>query len=296
MEPTVDVSSIESGIQQLVDLALIKRDSLKGDRTYLSIHRMPQDAFRHSVHGLRGDLAPAFNAAIALVLAIVPKTPGTLYHANHWNECYIVLPHALSLVDQYTKSQRSRRPIRSSAQFLELLQHMTWFLYEIGDLHQSLKYLEIAKQACPDSQCLDYARFCNTAAVIWYELNNLVKCRENNEKCYKIYTALLAPDDIRLAHSYNNLALLSFSEKGYGKSLEHSIKSREILMKQQVVNQYALGLNSMVRGRIHFVQGDHDEASKHWAQSSEIFSSSGNKKTWLMGRQVISKPLEDARS
>lgn len=104
------------------------------------------------------------------------------------------LPHALSLAARYSKSQLATKralKLSSTAVFLELMQHTTWFQFEIGDLDNCLESLAVAKTACPDRDCFRYGQYCNTSACVWYERHNLLKCRENNMQCVAIFENFL---------------------------------------------------------------------------------------------------------
>lgn len=48
--------------------------------------------------------------------------------------------------------------------------------YEFGRLDDALELLKIAYASVPDKQSAIYAHLCNTAAVIYYEQNDLGPC------------------------------------------------------------------------------------------------------------------------
>ena len=237
-----------------------------------------------SLHIEKASTHEWFEAAVLLILRLYPKVPGSTSHSGHWSQCHKILPHAISIIDHFAEAQRVKhKRVISTPEFLELLQHTTWFLYEIGDLTECIRYLEVAKSACPDESCFEYGRFCNTAACIWYERNNLLQCRENNERCIEIYERLLSADDLYLTHAYGNMAQLLHSEKRHDEALQYFSKVKEIRLKHGSITAYHLGLNYMATGRVKFKQGFLEEAEMLYLESEKTFISANSSRSWLMG-------------
>ena len=250
-----------------------------------------QTAFRYSTYGISTRRQAFFDAAVDLLLDHIPRTPGTTSHTGKWDECHIYVPHALALAVNFSKSQSTRSRLRSSPSWLELLHHATWFQYEIGDLTGCLEYLEIAKLAAPDQECFKYGQFCNTAACIWYELNNLVKCRENIEVTLRLYKDLVDEDSPYLATAYSNHGLCLFSERRYTESLHNFELAKTIHGKRGAAGAYMLGLNHMMVGRVFHVQGQHDVAHDHYQEARRVFIAAKQEEAWLMGSYAIHEPL-----
>ncbi|KAI0811588.1 P-loop containing nucleoside triphosphate hydrolase protein [Xylaria sp. FL0064] len=277
-----DQDDIEDGLQELINLNLIKRWS-----TYLSVHRIVQDAFQHSEHGLDGQLQKPFDAVCSLVLRLCPKVPGSTSHAGKWDECNKILTHAVSIIDSYDQSQRMKRKLMHNDDFLQLLQHTTWFLWEIGDYRECKKYIGVAK-ACSDPRKVPqylalHARYCSTLASIYTEQNNLKKCRENPEQVQSIYQTILPANDPYWCHCYGNMGGLLHAEGRYEEALEYFALATDVCVKNGAPPEGEARYN-MGRGRTRYAQGKHAEAiqlyDKAWDQ---LNSPTARPSPWLKG-------------
>ncbi|KAI1274074.1 hypothetical protein F5Y07DRAFT_374427 [Xylaria sp. FL0933] len=277
-----DQDDIEDGLQKLVNLNLIKRWS-----TYLSVHRIVQDAFQHSEHGLDGQLQKPFDAVCSLVLRLYPKVPGSTSHAGKWDECNKILTHAISIIDSYEQSQRMKRKLMHNDDFLQLLQHTTWFLWEIGDYRECKRYIGVAK-ACSDPRKVPqylamHARYCSTVASIYMEQNNLKKCRENLEQVQSIYQTILPANDPYWCHCYGNMGGLLHAEGRYEEALEYFALATDVCIENGAPPEGEARYN-MGRGRTRYAQGKYAEAiqlyDKAWDQ---LNSPTTRPSPWLKG-------------
>ncbi len=195
---------MEDGLKSLVGLNLVKRWG-----ACLSVHRIIQDAFQHSEYGLDGQVQESFNAVCSLVLRLYPKVLGSTSHAGKWDECNKILTHAVAFIDSYDSSQRVRRKLAPNDDFMKLLQHTRWFLWEIGDRKECRKYVTVVKAYSDPRKEHRYlamhTRYRNTLSSIWKEHNNLKLCRENLEQVQSIYQTVLPADDAYWMHYSNNI-------------------------------------------------------------------------------------------
>ncbi|KAJ8132079.1 hypothetical protein O1611_g1539 [Lasiodiplodia mahajangana] len=298
-----DQDDIEDGLQCLVNLNLIKRWS-----TYLSVHRIVQDAFQHSEHGLDGQLQEPFNAVCSLVFRLYPKVPGSTSHAGKWAECNKILTHAVSIIDGYDQSQRMKKKLILNDDFLQLLQHTTWFLWEIGDYSECKKYVGVAK-ACSDPRKVPqhiamHARYCSTLASIYKEQNNLKKCRENLEQVRRIYQTMLPANDPYWSHCYGNMGGLLHAEGRYKEALEHFDLATDVCVNNGAPPEGEARYN-MGRGRTRYAQGKYAEATQLYDRAwDQLNSPTARPSPWLKGFlmydrgnvQVATKNYEEAKA
>lgn len=176
------------------------------------------------------------------------------------------MQHVPSFAARYSSQLAKKRALKliSTAVFLELMQHPTWFKYEIGGLDSCLETLAVAKKACPDRDCFRYGQYCNISACAGYEQYNFLKCRENNVQCVAIFEKLLALDDLHLAISHGNMELLLFSEESYDEALRIFSLSEKSRTKHGNDSAYHLGQNIIMIGRVFLITGDFDTSANHY--------------------------------
>ena len=106
----------------------------------------------------------------------------------------------------------NEQPFKSSCEIVELLKNCAWYSYEIGEMEESLRIVGNAPDAC-DEKGLPASQLYNNAECAHCELNNLVRGREDFERCLAIRSGKLAEDGDGLGNLCNNLTGLLLSEK-----------------------------------------------------------------------------------
>ena len=262
-----------------MDVALIKRSG-----KIISLHRMVQKAFIDSSCGLQssGLQQRAFHGAATLLNHQFPKMGGSVSLYDHWGKCAKYLKHALSLAELFKSSNSSDKVLKSSPDLDELLKNCAWYQYEIGEHEESLKTLQIAFDACEDKTGLIYSQFCNNAACIYYELNDLANCRAYNEQALSIRKKKLKSDDVDLANTYSNLGCLLLSENRLDESLEMYRKAETIERKYTQDDPEYLCLTVLSIGRVHFVKKKFEIARSHYEQARKMATPDG----WVMATLV----------
>ena len=158
-------------------------------------------------------------------------------------------------------------------------------MYECGRLDDALELLDIAYQTVPKESAL-YAHLCNSAAVIYFEQNNLNPCRRANEESLRIRKAVLAPDDLDLVNSYHNLGNLASAQGRYEEALELLAQTEKVRVAAGQEAVISLGLTHMMTGRVFSLQGKYSEASDKYDMATEIFKLSLGPASQLMAEYV----------
>ena len=258
----------------LFNFALIKRQGNE-----VSLHRLVQKAFIDSPHGYGSSgCQKGLDAAATLVNHHFPKMGGSLSLFERWSDCTPYLPHALSLAKVYKTPQQSKQRLKSSADLDELLKNCAWYLFEIGEFGESLMLLDIAFDACEDKEGLIYAQLCNNAACIYYELNDLVRCRESNELARKIREEKLKSDDVDLANTYSNIGCLLLSERRLDDSVEMYRRAEEIEVKHAGDDPNYLCMTLLCLGRVYSVKKDFETAQSYYDRAKKMAPPD----TWVM--------------
>ena len=160
------------------------------------------------------------------------------------------------------------------------------YLYECGRLDDALELLDTAYQTVPDKQSALYAHLCNSAAVVYFEQNNLTPCRRANENSIRIRKAVLAPDDLDLVNSYHNLGNLASAQGRYEEALELIAQTEKVRVAAGQEAVISLGLTHMMTGRVFSLQGKYPEALDRYDMAGDIFKLSLGPASQLMAEYV----------
>ena len=158
------------------------------------------------------------------------------------------------------------------------------YLYELGQLNDGLQLLSIAYDSVLDRQSAIFAHLCNSAAVIYYEQNDLKPCREFNEKSRKIREAVLGEDDLDRVASYHNLGSLASAQGNYNEALELYAKTERAHLKAGEEAVISLGLVHMMIGRVFFLREQYLSASKRYEEAEEVFARTLGPSSQLMAQ------------
>lgn len=278
---------LDDCVDLLVRVALIKR---KGSQ--LSLHRLVQSAFQYSDYGLSSeDLQRAFDTSATLVNYRFPKFGGPKSLHGLWRECSKWYHHADAMANLFAKAKKTKKPLKSSPDFDELLKNAAWYQYEIGELAECLHMLEIAYDACLDKDGLIYAYHCNTAGCVYYELNDLTRCRNSYERSLDIRTAKLNPDHPDFSNTHSNMAKLLMSELRFEEASDMCNQAIEARARSGLAAAEYFAVSYMERGRIEFEKKQFESAEEDYKQSERLFVESGKAEGWLRGAWVPFVPL-----
>lgn len=246
-----------------------------GNGRFFSIHRIVQDAYQHTTHGLNDKLQEPFDLACSLVLQLYPKIPGSTSHSGKWDFCHKILPHATAILDAFIRSQKVERLAhKPSADFLDTLQHTTYFLFEIGDLDQCMMYLDDTTQYLPQGPQDQFkrAKFYNTSGTVYKERNHLKLSRTNFERMRDLLRVCLHPDDPYWQHCHNNLAGLLYAE-GHNEEAVEYFKLAIDNCKKNGAFAESLARYKMGIGRARYSQGNLEEAAKLFTEADDLLKS-----------------------
>jgi len=250
----------------------------------LSLHRLIQRAFIFSPSGLdSSDRQVAFNAVTKLLNHRFPKGSPLF---QKWEVCAKYLHHVLALAELFKTLKATKRPMESSPDFDELIMNASWYQYEIGDLEASLNLLMLGFDICQDKEGILYGFYCNHAACIYYELNDLVRCREVLEKSQKIREARGDPIENELANTYSNMSNLLLSESLLDEALMMNEKAMTLRATIVGTSSTYFALSHMMKGRIHAWKKEYDIASEWYQKSADVFVDAGEGESWLRGWSV----------
>lgn len=146
------------------------------------------------------------------------------------------------------------------------------YLYELGQLNDGLELLKIAYDSVPEKNSAIFAHLCNSAAVIYYEQNDLELCREFNERSRGIREAVLGEDHLDRATTYHNLGSLASAQGRYDEALELYAKTERTRIKAGEEAVIQLGLIHMMVGRVFFLREQYLTAWKKYQMAEEIFA------------------------
>lgn len=138
---------------------------------------------------------------------------------------------------------------------------------------------------CPDpDKSLRYAHLCNTAAVIYFDTNNLKESERMHRRCLKLRTELLADNDPILSGSYINLGQV-YSAQGKMKDATDMFDKYKSINAQAGIPEMVQtrGLARMIFGRASFVQGDFKSARKLYDESKSCLVEAFGDSSVLLG-------------
>lgn len=275
-------------IDALTDKALADVDN---ERDELCMHRLTQKAFLYSPVGLLepSSLQETFDGLLFLLSRRFPHGTPSEGIFRHWAACSRYVAHVAALAHAFKKSQKRPRPIQPSVDFVKLMINATWYLFEIGELNETKALLDIASEACPDKQSLEYAYLCNRYATIAVDKNDMEMGRAYSEKAMAIREARLAPTDADLAATYNNFANILNNEGKFSEALTYYTKAENIISNvggtKQTVVYGALAQLNMARS--FAFKGETDKADALFESSGEFFSKESHH-LFLIGYKLTS--------
>ncbi|RSL52715.1 hypothetical protein CEP53_008003 [Fusarium sp. AF-6] len=222
-------------------------------------------------------LQEAFDGLLFLLANRFPHATAFEGLWKHWAVCSRYVTHVSALAHAFKHSQKvprwkGPRPIQPSTAFVKLITDATWYLFEVGKLNESKALLDIADEACPDKQSLEYAYICNVYIAIAVEKNDMEMGRAYSEKAIAIREAQLSPTDANLALSYNNFANTLNNEGKFSEALAHYTMADNILSDVEGTEITVYGaLAQLNMARSFAFKGEADKAIALFKSSGEFF-------------------------
>ncbi|RDW75661.1 hypothetical protein BP5796_06482 [Coleophoma crateriformis] len=266
-----DDTKLEDALDLLMHVALIKRH---GEN--ISLHPLVQAAYLESSYGRGQDIRQqAFHTVTVLVNDLFPKKSSSVALQERWAQCAVYLPHVLTLAAAYAQYSKTDHPLRSSSSLVELFKNSTHYQNDIGELHDCLKLLAIARDACTDKTGLPYSFLSNTTSCIYYELNDLPLCKKYQEETLAIRQAMLSSTDPGLGNIIMNIACRLTSEWRLDESLDLFQASKKIKLKDPNVSKQYLAHASASCGRVHMLKKEFELAEPLLTEARVILESLG---------------------
>lgn len=129
----------------------------------------------------------------------------------------------------------------------------------MGEFDDALRLLEVAYMICPDKGSLIYAHLYNSAAVIYFELNDLKKSKIKNDIAFEIRVKLLPKDNLELANCYHNQGLLEGARGRQDQLLAFHNLAEQARIKAGEEALISLGLGNLISGRALFLKSQFRE-------------------------------------
>jgi tetratricopeptide (TPR) repeat protein len=274
---------VERAATKLKKAALIRRTG-----NVISIHRLLQQSLYCSLS--QEEAQQAFDGAVKLINRAFPKSVNSRPLLDRWPACEVAIQHAMTLAKKFHQAaNKKKHRLRTSPELQELMKNSVWYslllsfllrhcllrdryLYEIGEFDDALKLLDMAYTVCPDKTTLVYAHLCNSAAAILFELNDLKKCKEMDDKAFAIRSTLLPEDDLDLAACFHNLGLLEGAQGRQDESMALIARAERARVKAGEEAIISLGLGHLIYGRAHFFKSQFQEARARYDEAGKIFA------------------------
>ncbi|RTE83616.1 hypothetical protein BHE90_001798 [Fusarium euwallaceae] len=275
LDEPLDEEAADVAITALTDNALAEADYKRNE---LCMHRLTQRAFLYCPVGLleHSSLQETFDGLLFLLAKRFPHATASEGLWKHWAVCSKYVTHVAALAHAFKNSQKGprwkSRPIQPSTAFVKLMTDATWYLFEIGELNESKALLDIADEACPNKQSLQYAYICNVYVAIAVDKNDMEMGRTYSEKAIAIRETQLSPTDANLALSYNNFANTLNNEGNFSEALAHYTMANDILSDVEGTEMTVYGaLAQLNMARSFAFKGEADKAIALFKSSGEFF-------------------------
>ncbi|KAG4441573.1 hypothetical protein IFR05_002958 [Cadophora sp. M221] len=249
---------------------LLKRELIKRDNRIYSIHRVVQEAVNYHDEE---DLQNSFNIATSLVHEAFPKVIMNQPLIKYWTTCQVYIPHGVFLSRKFAGHVKSGSTgkLKSSPEFVQLLHHCGWYLFEVADYDVCNRVVETATAACDNKKSLLYADIRNTAGGRFYDLNELARCRRAWEDTLKIRKELLDHDHPQMAAIYNNFGNLELSTGNPKWAKENFDRAMQIWVAGGDSTAIQLALTHLCVGRLHTLKRNIDEAWRETNLAETLF-------------------------
>lgn len=205
--------------------------------------------------------------------------------------CNEYITHITSLTrifSFFSSDKRSKKSSVTSRAFENLLKNGTWYLYEVGELAECRRILDIAIKACDITNWETYAYLCNTYVCLSMDENTMQEGKEMFDMATALREKHLPPGDLDLANSYRNCAVISLSEGRYEDALTHHVLGDKIWQDAGRVDDIYQGLSYLNVGRVYSLRShatgqsknleeDHNIAMRYFRDAERVFTAMNSK-------------------
>ncbi|KAK4569338.1 hypothetical protein LTR86_003100 [Recurvomyces mirabilis] len=260
---------LETAIQKLWRSSLVQYRPVSGSKE-LTLHRTVQDTVRANMTVLQ--MISAYELATALLLAAWPLK-GQVWHypVDHWPQCAAVLPHAVSLLRNYTSNKdQSKWPVPDSSMG-RMFVYAGWFCHERGDSRQASSFFDTVETMCSrwlnsDTALLQDVWMCQGCVAT--ETNRGAACLRYNKLFFEsTIKSCEEPKDTadfdRLAIVHNELAIAYFIHGDLEQASGLFEIARDYAEKPARVSDTAdsmFTLASTNLGLVRWVDGEYEDA------------------------------------
>jgi tetratricopeptide (TPR) repeat protein len=145
------------------------------------------------------------------------------------------------------------------------------YLFELTDFDEALRIVGIASSACKDKKSILYAHHRNTAGSCYYEMNQLIPCRNDYTLTLEIRRSKLSGDDPEMASILANMGNLEYADGNLDEALVYYNQAMEIRTRLGDIAANRLALSYLQIGRVHLQRKMVDEALIMFAKSEALF-------------------------
>lgn len=159
-------------------------------------------------------------------------------------------------------------------------------MYENSSYTDALQLLDLAEEMCEDKATRIYLCLLNIRVCIYLDQNDLVSCRNVQDKVMKLQKVAFNPEDpmdreLRV-HQLHNSGNFACAEGNWNTAVENYRASNAM---KATVSQYSLqkyGRTYLCLGRAYYFKGDWDSARDHYRQAAQFFDQDLRRSpTWM---------------
>ena len=163
-------------------------------------------------------------------------------------------------------------------------------MLEVGDYTETLKILDVAKDACEDKKSLLYAHYLNTAGTVYIEQNKMSQCREAYEQALDIRQQESfrqqgsSAGDEELANTINNTGNLESGDGKYDDALNLFDQAEKIRLNLGEESTLSLALTYLGKGRAFYLKENFEEAFKFYTTAETVVIRTAGKNNVTMAK------------
>lgn len=198
----------------------------------LSVHRLVQETVFHQQSA--EDQNVTFSRAVTLCLQVFPHPTRSNFRLMHrWTECERYLPHLLALNNRFL----DRPTLVLGNDIVELFLYGSWYLYERRLPELALPLLHTAcmiiKKKKDEVDWFLRSRIEQSLGCVLFECSRFTESEAAFRNALAIRKTEVSPDDILLAHSYQDTALAVTAQCRYNEALDLQKKALGVIKQNK---------------------------------------------------------------
>lgn len=219
-----------------------------------------------------GEKQARFDEALELLYRVYPRL--TLKKAllnDAWPSCRLYLPHVVSLERYYRESES---PLLPRAKFATVLANASWFLFEQGLPSQALQILPTARQvgeATLSGNEEAVATIYRAYGAIYLDANKPQEAFDNFSRQLNILQNIGSPDDLVVAHGYNNVALAQVALGQYESAKTNYQRAIDIRNKYPGEGEGYKALTLLNMATLEGLRHEYEKALPKFREAIELF-------------------------